>query len=124
MGLAVGDAASGVVTPLRVVPYGGAAAAAETIAAEARRCDATVVVVGLPTSEDGAETPACARSHALARELARLGLEVALQPEHLSTVEAKRRAREAGAPRSRPVDDLAAQIVVEDHLARRSRGGG
>jgi RNase H-fold protein (predicted Holliday junction resolvase) len=49
------------------------------------------------------------------------GLEVVLQPELLSTREARRRAREAGLPPDRPVDHVAAQIILEDHLAARRR---
>jgi RNase H-fold protein (predicted Holliday junction resolvase) len=79
------------------------------------------VVIGLPTRADGTETPACRRSHAVAAAVAELGLEVRLQPEYLSTDEARRRARAAGLPGDRPVDDLAAQVIVEDHL--QSNGG-
>jgi len=42
---------------------------------------------------------------------------VALQPEFLSTREARQRAREAGLPPDRPVDHLAAQVILEEHLA-------
>jgi hypothetical protein len=48
-------------------------------------------------------------------------VEVALQPELLSTREARLRAREAGLPAGRPVDHLAAQIILEDHLAEPGR---
>lgn len=116
-GLAVADAATGTVTPLEVVRYGGVHAAAAVIAAVAARHGAARVVVGLPTSADGDETPACRRSHALAAAIAGLGLVVELQPEYLTSDEARRRAREAGRPVGRPVDDLAAQVILEDYLA-------
>lgn len=117
LGLAVADDATGVVTPLEVVGYHGVAAAAEVVAAAAAEHRAARVVVGLPTAADGAETPACRRSRALAAALAALGLEVDLQPEFLTTDEARRRAREAGAPRDRPVDHIAAQVILEEYLA-------
>jgi putative Holliday junction resolvase len=119
LGLAVGDDRTGIVTPLAVVAYRGVAAAAETIEAEARRHDADCIVVGLPTRADGSETPACRRSRALAEALSSAGLAVELQPEYLSSNEARRRAREAGLPSGRPVDHLAAQILLEENLAGR-----
>ena len=123
LGLAVGDDATGVTTPLEVVPYRGVEAAAETLVAAARRHGAERVVIGLPTRADGAETPACRRSHAVVTALAECGLEVRLQPEYLSTDEARRRARAAGLPGDRPVDHLAAQVILEDHLQSTGRRG-
>ena len=118
LGLAVADDATGAVTPLEVVRYGGARAAAAVIATEAARHRADRVVVGLPTSANGDETPACRRSRSLAAAVAELGLAVELQPEYLTSDEARRRAREAGRPAGRPVDDLAAQVILEEYLAR------
>jgi len=118
MGLAVGDDVTGVVTPLEVVAYRGVGAAANTIAGLARHHRADCVVIGLPTAADGTATPACRRSHALARELEALGMQVAFQNEYLSTNEARRRAREAGLPRQQPVDHIAAQVLLEEHLGR------
>jgi len=116
MGLAVGDDITGVVSPLAVVAYTGAAAAVDVIADHARRYDAEWVVVGLPTNASGEETPACRRSHALASRLSARGFRVALQREYLSTNEARRRAREAGLAPGRPVDHVAAQVVLEEYL--------
>lgn len=117
LGLAVADVASGIVTPLEVAVYHGVRAAAAVIAEAATRQGAARVVVGLPTSADGDETPACRRSHALAAAITELGLAVELQPEYLTSDEARRRAREAGRPAGRPVDDLAAQVILEEYLA-------
>ncbi len=116
-GLAVGDEATGLVSPLAVIVSSGVAADARTIADELTEHGAALVVIGLPTTAAGTETPACARSRALAEALARLGVATRLQPEHLTTSEARRRARDAGRPAGRPVDDLAAQIILEEHLA-------
>ena len=114
MGLAIGDDASGVVSPMKIVMYSGAAAAARLIADEAARSGADTVVVGLPILEDGTVASAGRRTHRLADELRALGVEVALQSEFLSTNEARRRARMAGRAPRQPVDDLAAQIILEE----------
>jgi len=118
-GLAVADDHTGIAMPLEVVSYRGLEAAAERIAAAAREHRAKLVVIGLPTDADGGDTPACARSRALARALERLAVATELQPEHLSSHEAGRRARSSGRRPGQPVDDLAAQVIAEDFLARR-----
>ncbi len=123
MGLAVGDDATGTVVPLEVLPYHGAAEAARMLARRAEELEARAIVLGLPLGADGEPTPACARSHALARELEGLGLTVMLQGEYLTTNEARRRAREAGLPAREPVDHLAAQVLLEEYMERQRCGG-
>lgn len=123
VGLALGDDLTGVVTPLLVVACRGVVDGAKAIRDAARTHDADCVVVGLPTRADGTPTAACRRSELLADELRRLGCEVVLQREFLSTDEARRRARELGFPANRPVDHLAAQVLLEEYLASRSRHG-
>lgn len=121
VGLALADQDTGVVSPLRVVAYEGCSRTSVTIREIAGEHGATTIVVGLPTDGEGNETAACRRSHALADALRERGLQVALEPEHLSTNEARRRARTLGRSRSQPVDDLAAQVVLEDYLWRKQR---
>ena len=118
VGLAFGDDATGVVTPLEIIAYAGLADCSRAIAAAAERHRADRVVIGLPTDADGNRTPACRRSEALARRLEERGLEVVFQPEFMTTTEARRRARETGVPRANPIDHLAAQVLLEEHLAR------
>ncbi len=117
VGLAVGDDATGVASPLRVVPCSGAREAAVIVVRTLAEASCEVAVIGLPTAVDGTLTPACARSHALARLLAADGVTVRLQPELLTTDEARRRARAAGRAPRQPVDDLAAQVLLEEYLA-------
>jgi putative holliday junction resolvase len=116
LGLALGDDLTGIATPLEVRAYGGVDAAADLVAERAAALGAGCVVVGLPTLANGSETSACQRSHTLARAIAARGLAVVLQPEFLSTDEARRRAREAGFPRDRPIDHFAAQVLLEEYL--------
>lgn len=120
MGLAVGDDTTGVTSPLEIVPYEGVELAARKIAALASKIGAERVVLGLPTLEDGSRGPASRRTDRLAELLEALGVDVALQSEFLSTNEARRRGREAGRPPRQPVDDIAAQVLLEEHLATRS----
>jgi len=117
MGLAVGDDTTGVTSPLEIVPYAGVDRAAQQIASLASKVGAARVVLGLPTLEDGSRGPASRRTDRLAEALEALGVEVALQSEFLSTDEGRRRARAAGRPSRQPVDDIAAQVLLEEYLA-------
>jgi len=119
MGLAVGDDTTGVTSPLEIVPYSGVDRAAQQIVTVAAMIGAARVVLGLPTLEDGSRGPASRRTDRLAEALEALGVEVALQSEFLSTDEARRRARAAGRSSRQPVDDIAAQVLLEEHLASR-----
>ena len=119
MGLAVGDGATGVTSPLEIVPYEGVERAAQQIAALASKVGATRVVIGLPTLEDGSRGPASRRTDRIVEALEALGVEVATQSEFLSTNEARQRALAAGRPPRQPVDDIAAQVILEEHLAAR-----
>ena len=119
MGLAVGDDITGVASPLEIVPYAGVDRAAQQIANLASKIGAARVVLGLPTLEDGSRGPASRRTDRLAEALEALGVKVALQSEFLTTDEARRRARAAGRPSRQPVDDIAAQVLLEEYLASR-----
>lgn len=116
-GLALGDGRTGLVIPMGIHPYQGVDTTAVHLRSEAEQRGAETIVLGLPTSQDGEETPACRRSRALAEALAELGCRVALQPEFLSTHAARERARDQGRKKGAPVDDLAAQVILEDFLA-------
>lgn len=121
MGLAVGDDTTGVVSPLDVVAYHNVDSAARLIATTAGDTGASLVVLGLPTLADGRHGPACRRSEELAAALDGLGVAVEFQAEFLTTDEARRRARSAGRSARQPVDDIAAQVLLEEYLAARKR---
>ncbi len=120
LGLALGDDLTGFATPLEVVSYQGSVHAASLIVEAMDEYGAEIAVIGLPTAADGSQTPACARSLALAQALAELGVETALQAEFLTTNEARRRAKSANRRTGLPVDDIAAQVILEEYLAGRS----
>jgi putative Holliday junction resolvase len=124
LGLALGDTRSGVVRALETVFFDRRAVAVDRIVGVIAEHGIDVVVVGLPTDADGNETGACRRSYLLADELKEHDIDVRFQPEYLSSDEARRRAQTLGRPASRPVDDLAAQVIVEDFLAAVNARGG
>ncbi len=84
------------------------------------------VVVGLPLSPEGGESPATAQARELAALIAhRTGLPVALHDERLSTARALGAIREQGGStrgRKEDVDALAAAVLLQSYLEAR-RGG-
>ena len=123
LGLARGDDVTGRVTPLEVVAYESRDQAERHIAAVMESFGAEGVVIGLPTNAEGAPTPGCARTHALAAALEAFGIEVAVQNEYLTTNEARRRARSSARHSSQPVDDIAAQVILEEYFEGREAHG-
>ncbi len=76
------------------------------------------LVVGLPLNMDGTESEFCLRARKFARRLrARAALPVAMVDERLSTRTAKSMAGPSADYRRRPVDSLAAVLILETWLA-------
>ncbi len=125
VGLALGDDRIGVVSPLEIIPYNGVSPTADAIHSIAEDHEVDLIVIGLPLSEAGNETPACRRSRALAEALGALGADTGFQAEFLTSHAAAERAQEIHRAPDAPVDDLAAQIILEDFIAalRRNPGG-
>lgn len=85
------------------------------------------IVVGLPLSLNGSDTPSTADARQFARDLAGwIGVPVRLVDERLSTVSAQRALRESGrrTRESRPmIDQVAAVIILQNALdSERSAG--
>ncbi len=85
----------------------------------------TVIIVGLPLDLSGAEGRAARRARRVARALAdRVSVSVELVDERLTTVEARKRLREAGAKdrdaRHR-IDGAAAAVLLQAWLESRGR---
>ena len=101
------------------------AAAVAAIAAVARAEGVTALVVGEPRRLDGTAGDAAERVRAFARRLAAAtGLPCSFVGEALTSREAEGRLREAGVdPRRHPerVDQVAAQLLLEEVLAREAR---
>jgi putative Holliday junction resolvase len=80
-----------------------------------------ILIVGDPLNMDGTASEFSVRAHKFARRLhGRLGLEVALVDERLSSFEAKHNSREQGHRgdyKRQPVDSLAAELILRTWLA-------
>jgi putative Holliday junction resolvase len=80
-----------------------------------------LVVVGDPLNMDGSASELSALAAKFARRLhGRLGLEVAMIDERLSSFEAKHNSREQGHRgnyKRQPVDSLAAELILKTWLA-------
>ncbi|PZE28830.1 Holliday junction resolvase RuvX [Curtobacterium sp. MCBD17_013] len=87
--------------------------------------DAIEVIVGLPLSLSGDDTPSTTDARAFAARIA-TRVPVRLVDERLSTVSAQRGMREAGrdSRRSRAVIDQAAAVIILQHALDRERSGG
>ena len=82
-----------------------------------------ILLVGLPLNMDDSESDFCLRARKFARRLhGRFGLPVTMVDERLSSREAKARTGYRASYRDNPIDDVAAQIILETWLADTSHG--
>lgn len=127
IGVAISDPGRRLAVPLGTVQT-GAPHDVKAIAAMIREHGVTEVVVGHPRSMSGRAGPRARLAERFAEALeAGLGLPVHLQDERLSTVEAERALRAAGAggrARRRAVDRSAATVILQAWLDARSSPGG
>ena len=125
VGLATSDPGRIVATPLDTLDAGDANAEdwAERLAArlaevaESQGCD--VVVVGLPKSLSGRDSASTRTARAVASALERLGVDVALWDERLSSAEAERLLIGAGRRREQrrgERDAVAATLILQGWL--------
>ncbi|BDI22797.1 Holliday junction resolvase RuvX [Herbiconiux sp. L3-i23] len=121
-------------------PYGYLASPVETIAradeiapvvtrivAEATEREAIEIVVGLPISLSGADTPSTADARAVADAIARASsVPVRLIDERLSTVAAQSALHKSGrnTRSSRSVVDQVAAVILLQHALDSERAGG
>lgn len=102
-----------VATPIETLPRDDRTIPA--LIRHAGEIEAIEVVVGLPLSLSGADTPSTTDAREFAAELAGVvGIPVRMVDERLSTVTAQRALRESGrrARASRPVIDQAAAVII------------
>jgi putative Holliday junction resolvase len=127
VGLAAADPTGTIASPLRTLDRQRSAFWVELERACAERaCDR--VVVGLPRRLDGTEGTAAVEARRFAAQVAgRLGVEVVLWDERLTTVAAERALISAGVRRARRrtrVDAVAASLMLQGYLdAQRAAAG-
>jgi putative holliday junction resolvase len=121
IGVAISDPERTLAVPLGTVPT-GAPQDLKAIQKLVTENDIAVVVVGHPISMSGAAGPRARQAEEFAGALRSfLAIRVELHDERLSTVEADRALREAGAggrERRRAVDRSAAAIILQAWLDR------
>ncbi len=112
VGIAICDDEERIAVPIEVVPASVTVPAIRTIAL---REQAYGVVIGLPMSLDGVERASAVSARKLGERVRRvLGLPVEYEDERFTTVAAER-----ATGRSRPSDDLAAAMVLQQFIDRR-----
>lgn len=121
IGVAISDAGARLALPMGTVRT-GAPHDLKTIAGIVSENEVSVVIVGLPLSMSGDPGPAARKAAEFAAALrAVLSVPVELQDERLSTIEAERALRAAGARkgmRRAVVDRTAAAVILQAYLDR------
>ena len=115
IGLATSDASRQIATPRRTLARRGDEAAIAEILRFCGEEEIGMIVVGLPRSPEGVESPFALRIRSFARKLeARTSLPVRFHEETLTSHEATRRLP-PGSGRAE-VDRMAAAVLLEDFL--------
>jgi len=127
VGVAISDPAGRVATPLEVLDARDASQPGGKLQRIVEDYEVEIAVVGLPLSMDGTEGPQARRVREVAERMAQF-LPITLQfvDERLSSVEAKRRMREAGYDERHQrgaVDMVAASIFLQDYLDAQAASG-
>lgn len=124
VGLAVGDTASGLTSPLRTLRRSSRGADIEAIRRAVAAEDAAAVVVGLPRHMNGSIGVQAQRTLVFAEALRAAGLNVALCDERLSSAAAQEYVTQSRGRRPRPgerIDHVAAALILQDYLDELSR---
>jgi putative Holliday junction resolvase len=119
IGLATSDATGTLPTPRRTLRRRDDARAAQEILRFCREEEIGLVVVGLPRSPGGAESPFASRIRSFAAKLAAAtSIPIRFHEETLTSNEAARRLP-ARASREE-IDRMAAAVLLEDYLTRKT----
>jgi putative holliday junction resolvase len=119
IGVAVGETATGIASPVGAIEAAGNGARFEAIARLVREWNPAGFVVGRPRHEDGSEHAVAKLAEKFARRLAaRHALPVRFVDETLSSAEAQSRLRGARtrATRAGDVDAMAAAVILQSYL--------
>ncbi|MBQ3792105.1 MAG: Holliday junction resolvase RuvX [Clostridia bacterium] len=124
-GLAVSDAFGKMAFGAGVLRVQGVKKTAQAVAEEARKRGSSLIVVGNPINMNGSEGPRSEKCRVFCefvREYS--GLPTELYDERLTTVSAHRLLSESGVfgqKRKNAVDELSAQLILQDYLDRKNR---
>jgi putative Holliday junction resolvase len=123
IGVAVGNGGTGTAEPLTVLTARDGQPRWEEIAELIAAWKPDLLLVGDPLNMDGSASEMAMRARRFARRLhGRFGVAVEMADERLSSFEVKQAQREAGHRgdyRRRPIDSLAAQLILQEWLGRR-----
>ncbi len=126
IGVAVGNCELGTTTPLPILKARDGVPDWSAVAALVHEWQPDRLVVGDPVNMDGSAGELCRRARKFARRLeARFGIRTSLADERLSSFEAKQQQRELGHSgdyRARPVDSLAAELILQSWLREHGPG--
>jgi putative Holliday junction resolvase len=119
IGLAAGDAASGIASPLRTLRRSSLQADVAVVRRAYEQEGAGAVVIGLPYNMDGSLGPQARRTLRFADVLRHAGLDVVFCDERLSSVAAVEyvTATRGRRPKSgERIDHVAAAVILQDYL--------
>jgi len=119
IGLAAGDAASGIASPLHTMRRSSLQADVAIVRHAYEREEAGSVVIGLPYNMDGSLGPQARRTLRFADVLRRAGLDAVFCDERLSSVEAEEYVTATRGRRPKPgerIDHIAAAVILQDYL--------
>lgn len=126
IGVAFGQSLSGSARALQVIPARDGIPNWEILQALVQEWQPDVFVVGLPLNMDGSESELSQRALKFGKRLhGRLHRQLFMMDERLSSVAASE--QRGGHRQTAPLDDLAAQIILQDwfaELERRRAAGG
>ena len=121
IGVAAGDTASGIATPVCVLPAAEVTGRSRTWLSVLADEEPEMLVCGLPLTLSGGEGPQAARVREMAGEIAQAAdLPLEFADERLSSSEAKRVLREQGLSERQMrgrLDSVAASLTLESWLA-------
>ncbi|MCK9505223.1 MAG: Holliday junction resolvase RuvX [Porticoccaceae bacterium] len=117
IGIAVGQTLTGTAAPVTVIKAQNGQPDWQQLEKILHNWAPGLLLVGLPLNMDGSESEFCLRARKFARRLqGRFGIKTQMVDERLSTREAKSRDGYRESYRSSPIDNIAAQIILEAWL--------
>ncbi|HAL74882.1 MAG TPA: Holliday junction resolvase RuvX [Clostridiales bacterium] len=130
IGIAVSDPMGVLARGLETIRWNGrdSAWALDRICIIVQEQQAVGIVIGVPRRTDGKPGPSEDKARSLAAELqSRTGIEPVLRDERYTTVLASRIMRETGIRadrRNAVIDQIAAEIILQEYLESRRKSGG